>query len=364
MFLMNSWYVAGWPSELEAGGAIVTRRLLDRPVLLYRTMAGQAVALLDRCPHRLVPLSAGKRIGDEIRCGYHGMVFASTGRCVHIPGQDKIPINAAATVFPLVERHGMMWIWMGDSAAADPELIPSVPWPALPHWAASSGYTHIAADYRLLTDNLLDLSHEHYIHQGTIGNDEEEAIADFPVRTSAIEGRLVRAHRDMPDIAPPPFFRLMIGSGDRIDRWQTAIWMAPSTNMTDVGVRPAGGSREQTMVSRVLHLLTPETEASTHYFWSHNRNFRQDDAALTTQIIDAHHRTFDEDKEMLELQQRALSDAGLSVPQMALRVDDAPLRARRILAGLIRQEGEGKTTLIPGTQQLIPDPDALEPALA
>jgi vanillate O-demethylase monooxygenase subunit len=364
MFLMNSWYVAAWPSELEAGGSLITRRILDRPVLLYRTGAGEPVAFLDRCPHRLVPLSAGQRVRDDIRCGYHGMVFASSGRCVHIPGQDKIPPNAKATTFPLVERHGMVWIWMGETAAANPDLIPFVPWPALPNWTASPGYTHVGADYRLLTDNLLDLSHENYIHQETIGNEEEETIADFPVQTKVIDGRVVRAHRDMSDIAPPPFFKLMTGSEQRIDRWQTAIWTAPSINMTDVGARPTGGALEETLVSRVLHLLTPETATSTHYFWSHNRNFRQDDAALTEKIVNAHVKTFDEDKEMLELQQRELSDSGLSVPQMALKIDDAPLRARRILSMLIRQEEESTAAVLAPAQALIPDPEALEPAVS
>ncbi|KRB85358.1 hypothetical protein ASE00_00690 [Sphingomonas sp. Root710] len=364
MFLMNCWYAAAWPNEVSADGGVLTRRILDRPILMFRTSAGNPVAFLDRCPHRLVPLSAGRRAGDGIRCGYHGMEFGADGHCVHIPGQDKIPSNASATTFPLIERHGVLWIWLGDVKLADPELIPFLPWPALPNWAASPGYTHVAADYRLLTDNLLDLSHENYIHQGTIGNDEEETIADFPVQTSIVDKRLVRAHRDMHDIAPPPFFRLMTGSSDRIDRWQTALWTAPAINMTDVGARPSGGAREQTLVSRVLHLLTPETATSTHYFWSHNRNFRQDDAELTERIIEAHQRTFDEDKEMCELQQRELDDSGLSAPQIALKVDDAPLRARRMLSALIREEGEGGTVVIAPQQKLIADAEALEPAVA
>lgn len=364
MFLMNSWYAAGWPNELDANSGVVTRRILDRPILMFRSAAGNPVAFLDRCPHRLVPLSAGRRIGDQIRCGYHGMVFGESGQCVHIPGQEKIPPNAAATTFPLVEQHGILWIWLGDTKAADPDLIPFVPWPALPNWAASPGYTHVAADYRLLTDNLLDLSHENYIHQGTIGNDEEETIADFPVQTSVTESRVVRAHREMPDIAPPPFFRILTGSDGRIDRWQTAIWTAPSINMTDVGARPCGAAADQTFVSRILHLLTPETETSTHYFWCHNRNFRQDDAELTARVIEAHQKTFDEDREMCELQQRELTETGLTVPQMALRVDDAPLRARRILASLIRDEKEGAATVLPKMQSLIPDPEALQPVLA
>lgn len=363
MFLKNCWYVAAWPEELPSGTGVIARRILDQPVLLFRNTNGRAVAFLDRCPHRLVPLSAGKRVGDAIRCGYHGMVFADTGQCIHIPGQDKIPPNAAAQVFPVVERHGLVWIWMGAAAAADADLVPYVPWPGFSHWATSAGYTHVAADYRLLTDNLLDLSHESYIHQGTIGNEDEETIAAFPVKVSVVDGQLVRAHRNMPDIAPPPFFRLMTGRDGRIDRWQTALWTAPSVNMTDVGARPTGGTSDETLVSRVLHLLTPETTATTHYFWSHNRNFRQADTELTERIVAAHYRTFDEDKDILELQQRQLSDSGLSVPQMALRVDDAPLRARRILTALIRREEQGETELLAKERGLIPDPEALEPVL-
>lgn len=358
MFLLNCWYVAAWPAELDEGH-VLTRRILDRPILLYRTNAGKPVAFLDRCPHRLVPLSAGKRTGDVIRCGYHGMAFGEDGRCVHIPGQEKIPANAAATVFTVVERYGAIWIWPG-TAQPDPDLIPCVPWPDLPGWTPSPGYTHVAADYRLLTDNLLDLSHENYIHQGTIGNEEDETIADFPVRVSIVDGRHVRAHRNMPDIAPPPFFRVLADSDGRIDRWQTALWAPPSTNITDVGARPVGADIEQTLVSRVLHLLTPETEVSTHYFWSHNRNFRLEDAELTDRIIDAHRRTFDEDKAMLELQQREVKDSALSVPQIALGVDDAPLRARRVLSALLRQQINGSEVLVLETL-LIPDPEAREP---
>lgn len=359
MFLTNCWYVAAWPHELPID-AVLTRRILDHPVLLFRTSEGEPVALLDRCPHRLVPLSCGVRIGDAVRCGYHGMTFARDGRCVRIPGQADIPPNAVATTFPVVERHGLIWIWMGDAAIADHDLVPELPWLASPNWAASIGYTYIEGDYRLISDNLLDLSHENCIHQATIANEDEEAIADYPVRVT-VDGALIRAHREMPGIAPPPFFKLLSGSEARIDRWQTAIWTAPCVNMTDVGARPAAGTAGRTLVWRVLHLLTPETERSTHYFWAHNRNFRLDDQDLTTDIVAAHHRTFGEDKVMVERQQRELTVTGQTVPQVALRVDDAPLRARRLLASLIRREQEGASKLLAKRQRLIPDPEALVP---
>ncbi|MGE0630681.1 MAG: Rieske 2Fe-2S domain-containing protein [Hyphomicrobiaceae bacterium] len=362
MFLKNCWYVAAWADELP-GESVLVRRLLDQNVLLYRTSKGKPVAILDRCPHRLVPLSAGTRTADAIQCGYHGMTFAPDGRCVHIPGQAEIPSGANATAFPIEERYGLAWIWMGDAALAEPDMIPDLPWLTSPGWAVSPGYTHIAGDYRLITDNLLDLSHETYIHQGTIGNEEAETIADYPVRVTARDN-VVRAHRDMTDITPPPFFKLLTGSEERIDRWQTAIWTAPGINMTDVGARPVGRPEEETLVSRVLHLLTPETERSTHYFWSHNRNFRRDDADLTLTIVEAHRRTFDEDKEMVELQQRELESTHQSVPRFALRVDDAPLRARRMLSSLIRKENEAAEAVIAPQQRLIPDPEALTPVPA
>ena len=118
------------------------------------------------------------------------------------------------------------------------------------------------------------------------------------------------------------------------------------------------------LVSRVLHLLTPETERSTHYFWAHNRNFRQSDEELTRNIIAAHHRTFDEDKAMIELQQKEIDDTHQTVPSFALRVDDAPMRARRMLASLIRQESDGGMSLLAKGQRLIPDPEALQPVVA
>jgi vanillate O-demethylase monooxygenase subunit len=150
----------------------------------------------------------------------------------------------------------------------------------------------------------------------------------------------------MPNIAPPPFFRMMTGSDVRIDRWQTAIWTAPSVNITDVGARVAGSTIEPANVSRVLHLLTPETETSTHYFWSQSRNSRTDDQKLTDEIRDALRRTFDEDKEILEIQQAALVETGAPVPGVALKVDDGPLRARRYLSGFIKREQESGAVVI------------------
>jgi len=287
------------------------------------------------------------------------MVFAPDGRCQHIPGQDQIPDTARVVTYPVHEQYGLIWIWMGQNDLANRELIPAIPWASLDGWTASPGYTHIAADYRLLTDNLLDLSHETYIHGSTIGNSPEETIAAYPVKVSVDDGRVVSARRDMPNIAPPPMFAMLNQSSARIDRWQTAIWIAPSLNITDGGVRPARDESGETSSARVLHLLTPESDRSTHYFWAFCRNFRQQDDKLTEAITQAHRRTFDEDKHMLELQQLSLEQTGLAVPKVALRVDEAPLRARRILNQLIKHEAASPNYVLPKISRIF----QTEPAL-
>jgi vanillate O-demethylase monooxygenase subunit len=90
----------------------------------------------------------------------------------------------------------------------------------------------------------------------------------------------------------------------------------------------------------VLHLLTPESETTTHYFWSVARNRRLDDEALTESICQAIAQTFDEDAVVLALQQEAVAAHGGPVPRVALKVDEAPIRARRQLEALIQRETE------------------------
>ena len=335
-WLQNAWYVAGFSHELN-DGAVVARRLLDTPVVLMRHSDGRVAALEDLCPHRLLPLSAGTRVGDELQCGYHGMRFSVEGACTLAPDQELIPKQACVRRFPLVERHGLLWLWPGK-ADADPALIPDIRWNDDPDWACSRGYHHMKADFRLSVDNLMDLGHESWVHLRTIGQNEEECIPSYPAKTSVLREGLLQAHREMPNIDAPPFFAMVLDHEGRINRWQTAVYLAPSTCMTDFGVYPVDASPDDAYRSHVLHLLTPETETSTHYFWSVARNRRLDDEALTQSVCQAIAQTFDEDAVVLELQQKQLQTYGGVVPRVALRVDEAPIRARRMLAALIQHE--------------------------
>src|SRR5512134_1088063 len=124
MFLRNAWYAAGFSDEF--GRALLARTFLSEAVVLYRTEDGRPVAFEDRCAHRRLPLSMGRLVGDEIECGYHGLVYDCSGTCVKIPGQPRasIPPGARVRSYPVVDRHHYLWIWMGDPARADATLIP------------------------------------------------------------------------------------------------------------------------------------------------------------------------------------------------------------------------------------------------
>src|SRR4051812_40674516 len=167
MFIKNQWYVAGWASELTQQP--LARTLLGEPVVMYRTASGEVVALEDRCCHRNLPLSHGRVEGDCLSCGYHGMVYNTAGECIRVPGQDTVPPGARVLKFPLVEKDSVLWIWMGDAAAANVAGVPDYPIHADPRWAHKGNHYLIKCHYELIHDNLIDLSHVGYVHGKTIG---------------------------------------------------------------------------------------------------------------------------------------------------------------------------------------------------
>jgi phenylpropionate dioxygenase-like ring-hydroxylating dioxygenase large terminal subunit len=323
------WYVAAFSRDI--GRELLARTILGQPLVMYRTADGQPVALADRCPHRAVPLSYGTLVGDTIRCTYHGMQIAPDGSCTRIPCQDMIPSKARGVAFPVVERHKFLWVWMGDPALADPSLIPDFHWMDDPEWATCDGYHHIAANYQLINDNLLDLSHESYVHDDTIGND---AVAEAPVNVAVKDGKVL-VHRDILGCEPPPFYVKATGFTTRINRWHTTIFQPPSFLVIENGSYPATGSRDQALERRVMNLITPETDTSSHYFWGIARAYQRDDAELSAYIQREIYRTFDQDKRLLEAQQRNLGAETNAPFPVALRTDAGPIQARKLVQQIL-----------------------------
>jgi len=327
----NFWYVAAFAQDV--GRQLLARTLLNQPLVLFRTNEGKAVALEDRCPHRAVPLSLGMLIDDTIRCTYHGMQINPDGSCARIPCQDRIPAKARAATFPVVERYNLIWVWMGDPRRADPDSVPDFHWLVDPDWTVCTGYHHVNANYQLLNDNLLDLSHESYVHDDTIGND---AVAEAPV-TATVKNGKVLVSREILNCEPPPFYVKATGFTSNINRWHTTIFQPPSFNVIENGSYPHDGSRDQALERRILNLITPETDTSSHYFWGIARAYQHDDEALTAYIQEQIYYTFDQDKVVLEAQQRNLADSPFPV---ALRTDAGPIQARKLIDELVMNEQE------------------------
>lgn len=331
----NCWYVACHASDVA--DELFARTILNQPLVFWRTESGDIAVLEDRCPHRLVPLSTGKPVNGLVECGYHGLRFDAEGACAYVPGQDSTPRDTRVRTFPVSERYGLIWIWLGAAELADEDLIPDLHWLDAPGWAATTGYLHFKSDYRLVNDNLLDLSHETYIHRHTIGND---AVADSPAVMNVVDRQVVRVHREMPNIEPPPFFALAQGHDGPINRWQIAIYMPPGFNMTEVGFHPVGSDRDADhLIMRPIHIITPETDRTTHYIWGLARNFRLDDDELNEGLYEATQRTFGEDRELLEIQDRRWREEGMpKLPETSVKLDSGPVQGRRLLDAMIKRE--------------------------
>lgn len=234
-FPLNAWYAAAWSHEVEH--TLSPRKICGKDVVLYRRSDGEVAALEDACWHRLLPLSLGYLDGDNVVCGYHGIAFNSVGRCTFMPAQKTINPSACVHSYPVIERHRLVWIWPGDPTLADPAKMPDFHWNDGTDYVGKGGtYYSLKCDYRLIVDNLMDLTHETYVHAGSIGN---EAITETPFDVTHSD-RTVTVTRWMRDIEPPPFWAKNLGKPGNIDRWQIINFEAPSTICGDVGVAPAG----------------------------------------------------------------------------------------------------------------------------
>ena len=171
-YLRNAWYVAAW-SDGVGDGQLVPRTIMDEPIVLYRKADGAVAAIEDRCAHRFAPLSMGKIVGgDRVQCPYHGLEYDGSGACVRNPhGTKNIPPRARVKSYPVIEKHKAVWVWMGDQPADESKIpdfgvldnVPEL------HTTKRDSIV-IKANYQLIIDNLLDLSHTSYLHEGILGN--------------------------------------------------------------------------------------------------------------------------------------------------------------------------------------------------
>lgn len=334
-FLRNTWYCAGWSSEL-ADERLVARTLLNEPVLMYRRQDGTPVAIGNRCPHRFAPLHLGHRQGDQIACRYHGLAFGPDGVCTHNPhGDHSIPTAARVPRYPLVERWQALWIWMGEPDQADPALIPDLELASpRPGWAHVTGYLEVPVHYEMVADNLLDLSHVPYLHPFLSSHDPvPEGFRE--VRELKQEGDAVWSmHCNLNTTITPLLKMLWEEAPALVEGYFDMRWEPPSNLLMLAGATPMGSARERGVAIPMAHLLTPAGDSTTHYFWSMARNRKVDDPATDEQVRIGITAAFkNEDEAMIAECYKMMGTSDLMSLKPVLLPGDGPaMRARRILA--------------------------------
>jgi vanillate O-demethylase monooxygenase subunit len=338
MFPLNQWYVAGFSGELTQQP--LGRTFLNHPVVLFRNESGTVAALEDRCCHRQLPLSCGTVDGAGLRCGYHGMLYAPDGKCIEIPGQDKIPAKACVRSYPLAERNGIVWIWMSEQ----PGSVPTAEPPEYtvhdnPKYKYKVGRFHYEAPFQLIHDNLLDLSHLGYVHGKTIGGNPKLHM-EAPTRVEGT-GDEVRVVRWMKQSQPPATYSEAWPYKGLIDRWQEidfhVTWLAIWTGAVDADTDALDDPQRGGLHMRGFHGITPETDSSTHYFWSMASSSHPDMPDNSELVYEQTAQTFAEDKVIIEAQYRNICRFQRG-EQIDLRVDAGANRARRTVARLVSEQ--------------------------
>lgn len=340
MFIQNTWYVACTSDELQNDKPL-GRTICSLPIAFFRTRDGVG-AVEDFCPHRGAPLSVGRVVDGRLQCGYHGLQMGCDGH-VHSMPRQRVAGFPSVRRFAAVERYGFVWFWPGDFEKADPERIPVLSWHDDPQWSFAGGVYHVKADYRLLIDNLMDLSHLHYVHRDSIG---EITLDETPCHTE-VDGDQVVTYREMLDVENIGVWKMTMRlagmeEAPRVDRWQYSRFTPPGRILIDVGVALPGlggikAPSDSKVEAVVVHFITPETDTTLWYFWGSARNYAIGNDAVSEQTRIRLGNVFKQDEEMLEHQQRCLlQHPGKTM--LNLNIDAGGVQARRVIDRIIAGE--------------------------
>lgn len=333
-FPLNQWYVAGFAWELK--DQPLGRTLLGKPLVLFRTADGQPAALEDRCCHRALPLSHGTLEERGVRCGYHGLLFNGDGQCLEVPGQVKVPSKARVPAYPVRERDQLIWVWFGSADQPQPNgEPPAYEFHSNDDYLFEGGAYHYDAPYQLIHDNLLDLSHLGYVHLRTIGGNASIHM-NAQMRVDSDDNH-VKVTRHMPGSQPPPTYTAAYPFKGKVDRWQEIefhvshlrIW----TGAADAGTESLDDPQRGGFHMRGFHGVTPETETTSHYFWTMATNPKDNREAIAAKVVEQTVLTFDEDKGVIEAQYRNMLEFA-DRPMVDIHVDVGANRARRIIEAL------------------------------
>ncbi|MFX1675057.1 Rieske 2Fe-2S domain-containing protein [Paraburkholderia sp. A2WS-5] len=337
VFLQNAWHMIGWTSELNEKG-FLHRTIANEPILVYRLQNGTPAAIADRCAHRFVPLHMGTQVGDLIQCGYHGLCFDKAGNCAKNP-VDGAPIPKAAKVkaYPVLERFGGFWVWLGDPEAADESALPDYAFLTDPARAAVQGYMVTQANYQLAIDNLTDLTHIQFVHG------EYQGSEAFPRIKNEVkqDGNTIYTYLTFPNGKVPMFYANAVSDPDKlIDLVYEVRWDPPSNAKLTVRGYEVDDREKMLFEIQSAHIVTAESEFTCHYFFCNSRDYAVGDPEADQKVRDWQRIGFvEQDKPMLEAQQRSIGSVDImDLHPVLLGTDSGAIRVRRTLAKLLDAE--------------------------
>jgi len=339
--LRDVWYVVALSEELAEKP--IARTICGLPLVLFRGESGAPMALEDRCPHRQAPLSMGNVLGDQIQCVYHGIVFDGAGRCTHVPRQDRVPVNLNVQAFATVERWGFVWLWWGDRTEADGSTIPHLPWTEEPHRRVKYFYWHVDANFQLMADNLLDVSHVDFLHRDSIASkiDDDAKQAEAPKVTfeTEVDGNAVTTIRRVHNTLLAGVTAKWHGSEGPVTRVSTGRWEPPNCCIMKLQFQDPDGSINETI--NMEHIMTPETENTCHYFMDWTWDFGGPDGYPNHDDVDREQRALIEvdDIPMVEAQQRNIEAFGSQARDVPVKQDKHVNEVHRVLRRLYGEQG-------------------------
>ena len=338
MFIKNIWYAAGWSDEF--GQSLSALKILNEDIVIFRTSEGKPVALEDACPHRKLPLSKGRLIGDTVECGYHGLTFDCSGMCVAAPTQQSaIPKRARVHSYPLEDRWGMLWIWMGEPDAANPDDIFHIENFDNPAWGKTQcGAMDIACNYLYITDNLLDPSHVAWVHVSSFAG---AGTDDQPLDLDVLDNGIL-VSRWVKDRPPPPYYADLLAFEGNCDRKQHYECQLPAIAINKSIFTPVGTGGddnhldEKAFVNISYNFMTPVDDENSRYFWFQHRNSEPDNEEISKKMFAGATMAFNEDKEILIHVQKGM--ANKRTPNLNLKLDIGATRFRNLIDKRIAAE--------------------------
>ncbi len=357
MFVRNAWYVVARTAEVGAD-TVLGRRILGDPIVLFRCADDTVGVLQDRCSHRLARLSQGKVVNGTLQCGYHGARFANDGSCVEFPGQEKVLQGASVRSYPVRERYGLIWVWPGDPALSqDERTIPDFLSRAVdPYERIDGEMLGFGSDYRLIVDNLLDAAHASYVHQSTFGSplwlasggatDSKAAATEAQFDTELLDQGIAYHYVVRNGLQGPAsveaYARIKGTEPDYrqpIDMRMDVEWRAPGVFIFLQVLGPLDGPEDEQVGCMSTHLLSPETETTTNYFFRTWYRLIDRDPAFGDFWHQTATRAFYEDKVVIEAQQESIGSGDLyDHPVVSYPSDQLAIQGRRILERMANAE--------------------------